>query len=241
MELNLYTYAHRPNNINIEDYIHKGSLNKILYTIDYIIKSKSLSLLKDSLITQENSDFLTKLANFNIQKYQYNNGSLDEHLFIEAKHNIDIEKQTHQDKISYYSTLTPKSLKQDFISNPTTTDYRLMNILKQDISKSINKPLFNMDKEDKLIAFYDNKFVIKAFQQSFNKRFIMQHTLLPVTKDRLNDVYNILNTLINNKPHLKDEENERLMAKQYLNKLDILMNEPDDSLFLIKAEMITLE
>ncbi len=241
MDLNLYTYTHHPNNINIEDYIHKGSLNKVLYTIDCIIKSGSISLLKDLLIAEENNDFLTRLTNFKIQEYQYNNGSLDKYLFIKAKRNINSEKQKHQDRISYYSTLTPNSLKRDFISSPTTTDYRLINTLKQNIGKGINEPFFDMDKEDRLIAFYDNPFIIESFQRSFNKQFIIQHTLLPVTKDRLNDVCDILNTLIHNEPPLKDEEDERLMAKEYLNKLDVLKNEPDDSLFLIKAEMFTPE
>lgn len=240
MHLNLYTYAHHPNDINIEDYIHKGALNNALYIIDCIIKSGSISLLKDSLIAQENNDYLAKLTNFKIQEYQYNNSSLDKHLFIEAKHDIDTQKQKYQDRLSYYSTLTPNSLKQDFISNPTTTDYRLINILNQNIGKGIYNPLYDMEKEDRLITFYDNPFIIKAFQRSFKKQFIMHHTLLPVTKDRLNDVYNILNSIIHDEPPLKDEE-ERLMAKEYLNKLNALKNEPDECLFLIKADMFTPE
>lgn len=239
MNLTLYTYVHRPNDINIEDYIHKGALNKALYIIDCIIKSGSISLLKDSLIAQENNDYLAKLTNFKIQKYQYNNGSLDKHSFVEAKHDIDTQKQKYQDRLSYYSTLTPNSLKQDFISSPTTTDYHLINILNQNIGKGIYNPLYDMEKEDRLIAFYDNPFIIEAFQRSFNKQFIIHHTLLPVTKDRLNNVCHILNTIIHNDPPLKDEEEERLIAKEYLNKLNVLKNEPDDTLFLIRAEMFT--
>lgn len=236
MFLSLYTYDYRPKNIDVHDYIHKGSLNKVLFAIDCIIKSGTLPILKDALIAQENNDFFTKLASFKIQEHQYNNGSLEEYLFVEAKRNIDTQKQKYQDRILYYSTLTPDLLKQDFISNPTTTDYRLINILKQNISRNVGKPLFDLNQENRRVDFYDNPFVLEAFQRSFNKTFIMGHTLLPVTKDRINDVYNILNSLILDKSYLKNEKEERSAAKEDLDNLEELKYESDDTLFLISVQ-----
>lgn len=236
MFLSLFTYDYRPKDIDVHNYIYKNSLNKVLFAIDCIIESGTLPMLKDALIAQENNDFLTSLTNFKIQEHQYNKGYINEHLFIESKNSIDIKKQRYQERMTYYSSLTPDMLKNDVLSSPNLTDFRVINMLKQNIGNEIKQPLYNINQEDRLLSFYDNPFVLEAFQQSFNKTFIMGHTLLPVTKDKLNDVCYILNSLILNKSYLKNKKKERTIAKEYLNNLELLKDDPDNTLFLIDVE-----
>lgn len=231
----LYTYNTRPKNININQYITKGQMYNTLFAVDQIIKSGGFETLRNALIEHEKNDMLIRLTHFQIEEYQYNKGIITEKTFNDSKQVLKHIKQNHKQRLSYYSSLTPNQLMDKVKEKQLLPNDPLLVTLKDSIGKYMTQPLFNLNFERRVVIFDDNQFVTDAFEEAFNVHFTTDHTIYPVTKDRLKKVYHLLNTYLNDPEYLNfiNDPSMQKETSEFLPKLKSLIPESDDTWFII--------
>lgn len=231
----LYTYNTRPKNVDINKYIKKGQMYNTMFAVDQIIKSGGFETLRNALIENEKNDMLIRLTHFQIEEYQYNKGIITEKTFKDSKQILKHTKQNHKQRLSYYSSLTPNQLMNKVKEKQLLPNDPLLVTLKDSIGEYMTQPLFNLNFERIIETFDDNPFITDAFEDSFNSHFTTDHTIYPVTKDRINEVYHLLNSYINDPEYLNliNDHDKQKEAIQFLSKIEPLTHVSDDTWFII--------
>lgn len=167
MQLTLFEYKFRPQNINVEDFVKHHSLNNTLYLSTLIVENGLFPLLIHTLKQQAEYQMNSNAASFKLAKslHEKNDSRVNHNNFNVFQNWFNVKKQSYEQTLLKYDAFNPNS----FIDFIKTTEY-----IENDIYEGIDNignpftTLFSIDDEYVIYDFgLNNQFIKFIFESYF--------------------------------------------------------------------------
>lgn len=183
MQLTLYEYKFRPQNINVEDFITHHSLNNTLYLSTLIVENGLFPLLIHTLKQQAECKMNSNAASFKLAKklYEKNDSRVNGMNLNVFQNWFNVKKQNYEQTLLKYDAFNPNS----FIDFIKTNEY-----IENDIYEGIDNignpftTLFSIDDEYVICDFgFNNQFIKSIFESYFGHKIYPDKDYLIPKKD----------------------------------------------------------